>query len=132
METQKSPLTKKAVHSSRLKTIQIGVSDLKVGMFITELDRPWIETSFLLQGFEVKDGADIALVRKYCETVYVEEKHILGRQGQQNGQMLRVPRQVTAPTRPASTHERGRARSPFLIRLLLFTLLLFLPLQVSA
>ena len=132
MDTQKSPLTKKAVHTAQPGTIQIGVSDLKVGMFITELDRPWIETSFLLQGFEVKDGADIEMVRKYCETVHVEERHILGRQGQQSGQMLRVPRRVSGLNRPASTPERGRARPPFLIRLLLFTLLLFLPLQVSA
>ena len=26
-------------------------SELKIGMFVSELDRPWIDTPFLLQGF---------------------------------------------------------------------------------
>ena len=38
-------------------------TDLKVGMFVADLDRPWVDTPFLLQGFLVcllytSDAAD--------------------------------------------------------------------------
>lgn len=46
--------------------------DLRPGMFVCELDRSWLETPFLLQGFEVKDDSDIEEVMKYCEHVYID------------------------------------------------------------
>jgi len=61
------------------KTIRLHVSSLAVGMFICELDRPWLETPFLLQGFEVQSSADVAEVQKYCEYVYIEERRQLKR-----------------------------------------------------
>jgi len=36
-------------------TVQIPTSLLKVGMYVSSLDRPWIETPFLFQGFSVGD-----------------------------------------------------------------------------
>ena len=30
---------------------KIFANDLKVGMFVADLDRPWVDTPFLLQGF---------------------------------------------------------------------------------
>lgn len=56
------------------RTFQIHVSGLQVGMFVAELDRPWLETPFLLQGFEIQNQADIEEVQKYCEHVFVEER----------------------------------------------------------
>ncbi|MEE4660630.1 MAG: DUF3391 domain-containing protein [Halieaceae bacterium] len=56
------------------RSFQIHVSGLQVGMFVVELDRPWLETPFLLQGFELQNMADIEEVQKYCEYVYVEER----------------------------------------------------------
>jgi HD-GYP domain-containing protein (c-di-GMP phosphodiesterase class II) len=50
---------------------KISVNNLQIGMFVEQLDRPWIETPFLLQGFEIKSTEDIERVRKYCEHVYV-------------------------------------------------------------
>lgn len=41
-------------------------------MFIAELDRPWLDTPFLLQGFLLDDQADLVEVQKYCEFVYVD------------------------------------------------------------
>ncbi len=42
---------------------QIDVKELKVGMYIAELDRPWLESSFLFQGFELKTRTDIKEVQ---------------------------------------------------------------------
>jgi len=32
--------------------MRINIQDLTVGMYVSELDRPWLETPFLFQGFD--------------------------------------------------------------------------------
>jgi putative nucleotidyltransferase with HDIG domain len=46
--------------------------DLEVGMYVASLDRPWLETSFVLQGFDVKSEEDIDRLRKSCNYVYID------------------------------------------------------------
>lgn len=53
-------------------TKNINVDQLRVGMFVSKLDRPWIETPFPLQGFYVKDLADIDLLKRYCRQVLID------------------------------------------------------------
>ncbi len=48
------------------------VSELRPGMFVCELDRPWLETPFILQGFKITDQEDIDTIAKHCEYVYIE------------------------------------------------------------
>ena len=55
-----------------IERVRLRACDLRPGMFVCELDRPWLETPFLLQGFEVKDGSDIEAVMQYCEHVYID------------------------------------------------------------
>ncbi len=57
--------------------LQIPVSQLRLGMVVEELDRPWVETPFLFQGFVIEKPKDIERLAKYCEYVYVttEETH---------------------------------------------------------
>ena len=50
---------------------KIDVEDLKVGMYVASLDRPWLETTFLYQGFELKNQADINAVSQQCKFVYI-------------------------------------------------------------
>ena len=52
--------------------------DLKPGMFIADLDRPWIDTPFLLQGFLLEDDDQLAQVRKYCQWVMVDPQRSAG------------------------------------------------------
>jgi putative nucleotidyltransferase with HDIG domain len=54
-----------------LQRRKIAVSDLQVGMQVVELDRPWLETPFLFQGFEVRTQADIDALARYCRDVFV-------------------------------------------------------------
>ncbi len=57
--------------------IHIHVNQLKLGMFVSDLDRPWLETSFVFQGFRIQRLEDIERIRKYCEYVQVDvEKSI--------------------------------------------------------
>ena len=45
---------------------KVDVKDLKVGMFVADLDRPWIDTPFLIQGFLIEDGQQIAELQRIC------------------------------------------------------------------
>ena len=52
--------------------------ELKVGMFVADLDRPWVDTPFLLQGFLVEDEEQIAALRAHCEYVMVDRARSTG------------------------------------------------------
>jgi len=49
-----------------------------VGMFVSALDRPWIDTPFLLQGFLVETEEEVAQLRRYCQFVYVDLARSVG------------------------------------------------------
>ena len=53
-------------------TKKIKVEHLKVGMFVTELDRPWLETPFLLTRFQIKSQQQIVQLQKYCHYVFID------------------------------------------------------------
>lgn len=55
-----------------VELVQIDVKDLKIGMFVSKLDRPWLETNFWFQGFELKNQADIDAVQQQCEFVFID------------------------------------------------------------
>ena len=57
---------------------KVAVKDLKVGMFVADLDRPWIDTPFLLQGFLIVDGHQIAELQRICEFVIVDRARSTG------------------------------------------------------
>jgi HD-GYP domain-containing protein (c-di-GMP phosphodiesterase class II) len=58
--------------ASSTTLVKIDVEDLKVGMYVSKLDKPWLESDFLFQGFELQTQADINAVRKQCNFVYVD------------------------------------------------------------
>jgi putative nucleotidyltransferase with HDIG domain len=43
-------------------------------MYISELDRPWIETNFLLQGLLLESVEDIEQVQELCSYVYIDSE----------------------------------------------------------
>ena len=49
-------------------------ADVLPGMFVAQLDRPWLETPFLFQGFEIREESEIDQLRHYCQYVYVDVK----------------------------------------------------------
>ena len=51
---------------------KISTANLKVGMYISKLDRPWMQTPFLIQGFFIEDKAEINKLVEYCEYVYID------------------------------------------------------------
>jgi hypothetical protein len=56
------------------RRLRVPVSDLELGLFVSELDRAWIGTPFLLQGFLLDNDADLESLRNHCKYVYVDLK----------------------------------------------------------
>ena len=52
--------------------VELPVEHLKLGLYVSRLDRPWIETPFLFQGFAVSDDQELAELKRLCKRVYVE------------------------------------------------------------
>ena len=51
--------------------IEIDVNNVKLGMFVARLDRPWLGTPFRFQGFWVRNMEAIDNLKMYCSTVWV-------------------------------------------------------------
>lgn len=51
--------------------IEIEVHNVKLGMFVARLDRPWLGTPFAFQGFWVRDLNAIDNLRRHCRRVWV-------------------------------------------------------------
>lgn len=58
--------------NTSLQLIEMNVKDLRIGMYVSKLDRDWLDSSFLFQGFELKTEEDINEVQKQCEYVYID------------------------------------------------------------
>ena len=55
---------------------KISSQDLKIGMFVAELDKSWVdvpfESPFQLQGFKVGSNEDIKKTQQHCNYVYID------------------------------------------------------------
>lgn len=51
---------------------KIHVQDLQKGMYVAELDRPWVETPFMFQGFTVRSDEQIGQIRQHCQYVIID------------------------------------------------------------
>ncbi|MEE8512384.1 MAG: DUF3391 domain-containing protein, partial [Acidiferrobacterales bacterium] len=54
---------------------KVDVNDLKLGMYVCKLDRPWRETPFLFQRFEITSDEQLATIRQHCNYVYIDSDH---------------------------------------------------------
>ena len=52
--------------------------DLRKGMFVSKLDRPWLESPFLLQGFVIEDDEQLAQLREICRHVVIDRTRSVG------------------------------------------------------
>ncbi|MAL93532.1 MAG: diguanylate cyclase [Haliea sp.] len=92
-----------------IEVIKISTADLELGMYVSGLDRPWLETPFLLQGFRVASEDDLKTLQRYCQYVYVDieksqqQEHVLQRK--QRIQRPRLSRQALFPTRKLTSYQ---------------------------
>lgn len=57
---------------------KVNARDLAIGMFVADLDRPWIDTPFLLQGFLVDDEEQLRQLRQHCQWVMIDPHRSVG------------------------------------------------------
>jgi len=54
--------------------VRISVKGLRPGMYVSRLDRPWLETPHLMQGFRVESDEQALEVARYSQYVYIDVK----------------------------------------------------------
>jgi HD-GYP domain-containing protein (c-di-GMP phosphodiesterase class II) len=72
------------------------VSELKLGMFIEELDRPWLESPFLLQGFVLEEDEEILALKNLCEFVFIDRARSIADQFSANAKLdVAIKREIS-------------------------------------
>jgi len=50
--------------------------EARIGMYVSELDRPWTETRFMFQGFRIETPEELDELRRACDTVRVDSEKL--------------------------------------------------------
>jgi HD-GYP domain-containing protein (c-di-GMP phosphodiesterase class II) len=82
----------------------VAASDLELGMFVAELDRPWLDSPFLIQGFLIEDEATLAQLKGLCRFVYVDWQRSAGAHHR-----VPAPAPAAPPRRPPAGMPRLQA-----------------------
>ena len=61
-----------AIRPSQIQ--RLNVADLRIGMSVVELDRPWLESPFTVHGFKIKTKQELQQLQNLCRYVYVVSK----------------------------------------------------------
>lgn len=65
---------------ANIKKEQIAAQRLELGMYVTELDRSWGGTPFLLQGFLLDNQDALDKLKSICQFVYIDRTRSVGNQ----------------------------------------------------
>jgi len=58
-----------------MRLVKVAALNLQPGMFVAELDRPWLDTPFSLQGFVVRDSSEVLYISDYVDHVFVDAEY---------------------------------------------------------
>ena len=58
----------------------ISTRDLKIGMYVVEIDRPWTETPFMMQGFLLQNVEQVRALQQCCREVVIDRARSTGDQ----------------------------------------------------
>lgn len=65
--------------------LKVNTAELEVGMYVSSLDRPWLDAPFALQGFQIQSDDDVERLQNYCHYVYIDCQ----RSTQEKSQLIR-------------------------------------------
>jgi HD-GYP domain-containing protein (c-di-GMP phosphodiesterase class II) len=83
-------------------------------MYVSELDRPWLETPFLFQGFFIRSKNEIDELHEHCEFVYIDLEQSLVAANETHA---KKPPQTIGETAAESQPARKRGFWQWLLRL---------------
>ena len=93
----------------RIERLTIDSSNATIGMYVSKLDRPWLETPFVFQGFEIKDREELDMLQRYCSTVTVDVYRGSLTQAQVRSLLATHAAQAsTTPARTTTAREPGK------------------------
>jgi HD-GYP domain-containing protein (c-di-GMP phosphodiesterase class II) len=55
-----------------MREVRISAQGLTPGMFVSRLDKPWLETPFPMEGIALRCAADVARLQRICSHVWVD------------------------------------------------------------
>jgi HD-GYP domain-containing protein (c-di-GMP phosphodiesterase class II) len=73
--------------------IKTNTADLKLGMYVSRLDRPWLDTPFTVQGFTVESPDELLRLQQHCKYVFVDIQKSIGQP------LAAKPEQISRPRR---------------------------------
>jgi len=82
-----------------IKQVKVDVNEITIGMYVSDMDRPWSQTPFPLQGFYLGNLAEINQLKALCHYVYIDIEK--GR-----GPISANLKTIAAPVKKATTRER--------------------------
>ncbi len=95
---------------SKENLIKVAASQLQVGMYVAELDRPWLGTPFLTQGFDIRHRSQVAKIAEYCDHVFVLRQGV-ARQKQEPKPFPKLgPKRPTGPNKGILLANSGQRR----------------------
>lgn len=89
-----------------LEIFKVNVEDLELGMFVSGLDRAWLESPFAVQGLLIKSEEDLATLRALCKYVFIDVE-----KGEQREERRGSPR-ARPPEHERRRHSREARSNP--------------------
>lgn len=88
----------------QVKKAKINVHDIEQGMYVSELDRPWLESPFLFQGFMIDSEELLEQLKQTCEFVYIDIEESIAD--------IRPRLQTLSSSEPSTLAETDIAKQP--------------------
>jgi len=88
--------------------VRVEIANLQMGMYVAELDRPWLETPFLIQGFELRNKAQLKTLEKYCKYVYILNQSVAKKKKPQSQGL--APKLINKAEKGITHNHTGRAK----------------------
>jgi putative nucleotidyltransferase with HDIG domain len=98
--------------------LAIDVANLKIGMYVSELDKPWLETPFLFQGFLIREQEEIDELRKHCRQVVIDVEqtdsaiNVKSLAAPGSRKPVEAPTTMQLPSYPTTAAKRPASKKP--------------------
>lgn len=88
--------------------LKLDIKDLQLDMYVAEIDRPWLESSFMFQGFLVNSQDLLNQVSETCKYVYVD----LEQSGQNVRPLLQRLSRQHGDKNPVNSEKESHTEAP--------------------
>ncbi len=95
-----------------LSTLKMSTTDLQIGMYVSGLDRPWLDTPFYTQGFVIESQEDVHRLQNYCDFVFIDSRRSIKSNFSVRRDISRSLGPVTSKEPPLVKKPKDRPRLP--------------------